>query len=242
MAIEEEPDVGIPEWVVTFGDMMSLLLTFFIMLVSMSEIKDEEKYQAMVESLRRQFGHESSMSSMVPGDNRPRNSRMPSVASMGRAKRAHTMKGGNKVKAPVGENTRVRVVRPGDQVTIGGVVYFNESDAVLSVAAKTQLQIAVGQIQGKPQKIEIRGHTSRKLPGEDSPFEDNWQLAYERCKQTKDFLIELGISPRRIRFGVAADNEPVYLGVDPKELQKNSRVEVVMINERVSDLEGAPGE
>ena len=53
MAIEEEPEPGIPEWVVTFGDMMSLLLTFFIMLVSMSEIKEEERFQAMLESMRR---------------------------------------------------------------------------------------------------------------------------------------------------------------------------------------------
>ena len=46
MAVEQEDDGGgIPEWVVTFGDMMSLLLTFFIMLVSLSEIKEEETYQ-----------------------------------------------------------------------------------------------------------------------------------------------------------------------------------------------------
>ena len=38
---EEESGGGIPEWVVTFGDMMSLLLTFFIMLVSLSEMKDD---------------------------------------------------------------------------------------------------------------------------------------------------------------------------------------------------------
>ena len=48
--MEEEEQAGIPEWVVTFGDMMSLLLTFFIMLVSMSEIKEEKRYQAMVET------------------------------------------------------------------------------------------------------------------------------------------------------------------------------------------------
>ena len=41
MLIEEEPSAGVPEWVVTFGDMMSLLLTFFIMLVSMSEIRQD---------------------------------------------------------------------------------------------------------------------------------------------------------------------------------------------------------
>ena len=74
MAIEEEPEAGIPEWVVTFGDMMSLLLTFFIMLVSMSEMKQDEKFQAVAESFRRQFGHDLSAASLVPGDFRPRNS------------------------------------------------------------------------------------------------------------------------------------------------------------------------
>jgi chemotaxis protein MotB len=40
--MDDEPDeISIPEWVVTFGDMMSLLLTFFILLVSISEIKEE---------------------------------------------------------------------------------------------------------------------------------------------------------------------------------------------------------
>ncbi|MBL4886213.1 MAG: flagellar motor protein MotB, partial [Planctomycetaceae bacterium] len=34
---DDEPP-GVPEWVVTYGDMMSLLLTFFIMLVSLSEV------------------------------------------------------------------------------------------------------------------------------------------------------------------------------------------------------------
>ena len=61
MAMDQEDDSGggIPEWVVTFGDMMSLLLTFFIMLVSLSEIKEEQKYQAMVESMTKRFGYDS---------------------------------------------------------------------------------------------------------------------------------------------------------------------------------------
>ena len=47
MAIEEDPPAGVPEWVVTYGDMMSLLLTFFIMLVSMSKIKEEGTMRAL---------------------------------------------------------------------------------------------------------------------------------------------------------------------------------------------------
>ncbi len=57
MPIEAEEAPGIPEWVVTFGDMMSLLLTFFIMLVSLSEIKEEERFQSMVEEIHQHFGH-----------------------------------------------------------------------------------------------------------------------------------------------------------------------------------------
>jgi chemotaxis protein MotB len=98
MAIEEDEPIGIPEWVVTFGDMMSLLLTFFIMLVSLSEMKEEEKYQAMVDSMKRNFGFDASSVSMVPGDFRPRNSSITKLATMGRAKRKDTMRGATKLK------------------------------------------------------------------------------------------------------------------------------------------------
>ncbi|MEQ8837538.1 MAG: flagellar motor protein MotB, partial [Lacipirellulaceae bacterium] len=92
--MEEEPEPGIPEWVVTFGDMMSLLLTFFIMLVSMSEIKEDEQYQAMVESIREQFGHDMSQASLAPGEIRPRTAQNPSLSEMGRAKKKDTKSGG----------------------------------------------------------------------------------------------------------------------------------------------------
>jgi chemotaxis protein MotB len=237
MAVEEEPEAGIPEWVVTFGDMMSLLLTFFIMLVSMSEIKQEELYQAMVESMRRRFGHDASTVSMVPGHLRPRNSAMKELATMGRSARANMMQGGDKVQAPVGENPRVQMIRPGKHAAVGGVIYFAEDSAELSEENKRQLQIAAKAIAGKPQKIEIRGHTSRLPTAEDAPYRDNWDLAYARCRATMKFLVGLGIDRRRIRLGVASDNEPAHSGIDPIERRKNARVEVFMWDERVQDLD-----
>ncbi|MFN0196532.1 MAG: flagellar motor protein MotB, partial [Planctomycetaceae bacterium] len=50
---EDDAPAGAPEWVVTYGDMMSLLLTFYIMLVSMSEMKDNSngKLRAMMDSM-----------------------------------------------------------------------------------------------------------------------------------------------------------------------------------------------
>ena len=241
MAIEEEPEAGIPEWVVTFGDIMSLLLTFFIMLVSMSEIKEDQLYQAMVDSLRQRFGHEMATTSLAPGKVKPRNSVLAKLASMGRARRKDTMNGGDKVKAPVGEHHTVEVIRPG-QPTRGGLLVFTEGSAVLTDQHKRILQAAAQVIGGKPQKIEIRGHTStRPLPPE-GPYKTHWDLAYARCQVVMEFLVKLGIERKRMRLTAAADNEPKHIGNDPLLLKENPRVEVFMLSQLVGDLEGSGAE
>ncbi len=239
MAVEEEPEPGIPEWVVTFGDMMSLLLTFFIMLVSMSELKEDEKYQAMVESIRRQFGHDMTQASMVPGESRARGAAMPNpIYSMGRSKQMDIKKGGQEVKSITGDHKRVQIVRPGDDSSIGGVIYFAEDAFELTEENKRDLQWIIEQVAGKPQKIEIRGHTTRRPVDKKSDFRDEWDLAYARCRNTMHFLIEQGIDRKRIRLGPAGAGEPIYNGVDPDRLQRNSRVQILMWDERVEDLDG----
>lgn len=229
MEVEDE-DPGIPEWVVTFGDMMSLLLTFFIMLVSMSEIKEEKKFQAMLESMRRQFGSDATIVAALPGDNPPMNSSMQSMASMGRAKRKDIMRGGNKVKAVAGDDNLVRTIRPGKDTTVGGTIFFGEDSAELTDDSRARLREIAQQIAGKPQKVEIRGHTTRKPVAGGG---DHWSLAYERCNNTMTYLIELGLDPRRIRLGSAGAHEPLDTSIDAESRQRNARVEVLMWDEPV---------
>ena len=237
--VEEEEQAGIPEWVVTFGDMMSLLLTFFIMLLSMSELKEEERYQALAESLRQRFGHESSIASLMPGPAMPLNSALAKLASMGRAMRANTMNGGDKVRAPVGDYPRVQAIRPGKDVTVGGVVYFTEGSSQLTQKSKRVLQAAIREIDGKPQKVEIRGHTSARPLPPGSPFRNHWDLAYARCFKVMDFLVKGGINSKRIRLGVAADNERLPADDNPTLQNTDPRVEVYMLSELTEGLDNA---
>ncbi len=239
MAIEEEEPIGIPEWVVTFGDMMSLLLTFFIMLVSLSEMKEEEKYQAMVDSMKRNFGFDASSVSMVPGDFRPRNSSITKLATMGRAKRKDTMRGGDKVQAPSGDNPRVRIVRPGSKTSIGSVIFFPKQTDELSEKAKTILRQLAPSIEGKPQKIEVRGHTLRNPISGSDEFQDNWDLAYRRSRAVMKYMRDVvKIKKSRFRVSVAEANEPMHIGTDISKLRQNARVEIYMLNEVVADLAG----
>jgi chemotaxis protein MotB len=207
----------------------------------MSEVKEEHS-QAIVESLHKQFGHDMSIVASMPGPVPPTNSAIAKMASMGRAQRANTMDGGDKVKAVVGDNPRVRAIRSGDETTLGGVIQFREGSSELTEANKQAL-VAIAQIVGgKPQKLEVRTHTtSRPLPP-DSPYRDHWDLCYARGATVVKFLVDLGIDEKRFRTVQAGSGEPAHIGDDPEKLLENARAEVFLLDELTSDLEGTKEE
>lgn len=240
MKIEEE-EAGIPEWVVTFGDMMSLLLTFFVLLFSMSEVK-QDRSQALIQSLRNQFGHDKSTAAMVPGPVAPMNSAIARLASMGRAQRLNTMNGGDKVKAPVGDHHRVRAIRPADETTLGGVIEFAEGAGELTGEAIKTIEATAAILKGKPQKIDVRGHTSARPLPPDSPYCNHWDLAYSRAYLVLQKLIDCGIAENRLRLTTAGDTEPQYISPTDEQRRKNARVEILMLDELTKDLTGTAEE
>ena len=121
-------------------------------------------------------------------------------------------KGGAENRGPSGDYQRVHTLRPGEQEATGGMVYFSEGSNTLDEKQQQRLQIIAEELGGKPQKIEIRGHTSRRPPPLDAPFRDNWDLAYARCRTVLDYLVSLGLDPKRFRLAVAGENEPVPRG------------------------------
>lgn len=227
---EDEAGPAIPEWVVTFGDMMSLLLTFFIMLVSMSEVKEQEKFQALVESFRQQFGHENAPN-LAPGEYTPRNAEMAALAMMGRAKRANHLNGGDRVRAPVGDNPQVRSMRMGKQSVSGGTVYFEPGSAELTDAHRRDLTIVATQVSGKPQRVAVFGHTSAGPLPPDSGYQDHTDLAYARARAVADFLASAGVERERLRPSSSAQYEPKVRAPDPELQLQNDRVEVVILSE-----------
>lgn len=239
----EDDGGGVPEWIVTFGDMMSLLLTFFIMLVSMSEIRQEEKYQAMVDSIVRRFGYDTSAVSLAPGTAQPRNTAIAKVANDGRARRLNLMQGGDKVQAAVGDSPRVRIIRPGERANIGAVIFFDESSDELDARAQHDLQQLALSLRGKPQKIEVRGHTSGRPLPPGSPWHSHAELAYQRSWHTVRYLVDqLGIDEPRLRISIAGPYEPLSIAADPASQTLNPRVEVFMLDEVVTDLMGTQEE
>ncbi|MBT8374349.1 MAG: hypothetical protein KJN80_05515 [Deltaproteobacteria bacterium] len=63
--LEIEVGEGAPAWVVTFGDLMSLLLCFFVLLLSFSEM-DKAVYKQVAGSLKQAFGVQRKVKTMEP--------------------------------------------------------------------------------------------------------------------------------------------------------------------------------
>jgi len=242
--MDDEPDeIGIPEWVVTFGDMMSLLLTFFIMLVSLSEIKDEEKYQSLVDSMQQQFGYTKTSSIVTPGDSRPRSAEFSVLSTTGRAKKKDTAKGGVPDKAPTGEDPLVRIIRPGQMTAVGSVISFELGSDQLSDANRMALESVAAQLRGKPQKIEVRGHVSAEYAARAIGTDEPVQLGFRRAMVVRNVLIEAhGLSPSRFRISSAGDSEPMHRAGGSIAIARNPRVEVFLLDETVDNLHGTAQE
>ncbi len=242
--MDDEPEeMGIPEWVVTFGDMMSLLLTFFIMLVSLSEIKEEETYQALVDSMQRQFGYTRTLDALTPGDSRPRSTEFSVLATTGRAKKKDTAKGGVPEKAPTGEEPVVRIVRPGQLTAVGSVVFFEFGSDEITKAADGVLKNVAEQLRGKPQKIEVRGHVSSEFAARTEGTDEAVMLGFRRAAAVRRILVEReGIKESRFRISSASDSEPMSRSGRGNALAKNPRVEVFLLDETVEDLRGTADE
>lgn len=233
MAVEEEPAQGIPEWVVTFGDMMSLLLTFFIMLVSLSEVVSTEKYRAVLDALQRYIGYRSGPSA-PHGKHFPLNSLVKKFETLGSFTNEDRGFGGVKTAAVEGRNLRVYRTPEGVPVPVFEPIPFAPGSAELSPEAMARLSAIARELAGKPNKIELRAHAGPPAESGEEAARALVDLTYRRGRRVMDALVELGIERRRMRITSAGDSEPrPKTGDERGEIQ--DRVEVYLLDALADD-------
>lgn len=212
--MEEDDPPGVPAWVVTYGDMMSLLLTFFIMLVSLSEIVAEKKYRAVLTALEKKMGFTTAPA--VPlGENYAANSPVPSPnKTLGAESPEDDGRGGVKSKSVQGDDQRIKVTDEGTPQQVGSFLTFrpqttNDAGAKefhLTGQAEAELFSIVRELRGKPNKIEIRSHVS--APGDNqkgvtAAITDGISRSYNQGHAVFALLENWGIDPERIRITAA---------------------------------------
>ncbi|MHC4876246.1 MAG: OmpA/MotB family protein [Planctomycetota bacterium] len=207
--MEDDGPPGVPEWVVTYGDMMSLLLTFFIMLVSLSEIVDEKKYRAVVDMLDQYLTGYPTAPVTPPGQHHPANSQFDRDRSrMGSKAIQDPGDGGVKTRAAIGEDLRIKVTNEGTPQQVGNALVLTADGAGLTAESESELHRIARRLSGKPNKIEIRAHCSPQLTADGAEDVDPVALTYRRGRDIMKLLVQWGLEEPRIRVTAAADTMP----------------------------------
>ncbi len=229
--IQEDPPPGVPEWLVTYGDLMSLLLTFFILLVSMSELKQEGELRAMLDGIQQRFGATPFMNSGVPGTSLQENSFYNQIKSSGIRSEGGLKKRSKDAEGNIGKHDTVGRINHGTVVTIGGPTMFAPFSAELTPEIRENLDILAEIILSRPNMICIRGHASPEPLPEDSPYKDAFELSFARAQAVADYFIEVKQIPcERMIVSAAGDTEPRLLTRDATALANNHRVDVFLID------------
>ncbi len=218
---KQEPG-GAPKWVVTFADMMSLLLAFFVLLLSFSSIQ-EAKFRELAGSLKGAFGVLESSTAVNVTDAPPR----PSLAtikiqqSVVRRQIEQLVGQADSLGSPVeidGQGGELRI-------KLSERLLFPSGNADLRGGAAPILKSLATILATADGEVDIAGHTDDR-PIHTARYPSNWELSSDRAMAVLRSLERLGISPSRMSATAHGEYQPIAVNDSPANRARNRRVEL----------------
>lgn len=209
LTAESDSTAAAPAWTVTFGDLMALILTFFVLLASLGENVSDEKVQSVMRSMRRQFGQQRAKT--LTNLSKARDERLAWRFEQYRRLRRDLFQ-----REPVNEvSPQPRIAQVVHQAAASDgasvAITFESESMELDDRAKRQLGRLAGEWGEIDDRIEIRayaspnsndGESSESEPRDDTESEQQ-AAAFLRAVATRNFLVEgLGIASHRIRMQI----------------------------------------
>ena len=183
---------AVPLWLITFTDVMALMLTFFVLLYSMS-VPVEEKWREIADSFSSKFNYEEA---------RPNNAGSQDVISIDRIDKSRALSlkylkalvknllKANDVKDVVVFENDKRLV-----ISLPSELLFKSGSAQINLKGKKVLFALGGALSRVKNRIEIAGHTDpRPITGTNGPYRTNWELSLARSASVSVMLRDVGYS------------------------------------------------
>ncbi|HDS30877.1 MAG TPA: hypothetical protein ENN67_07545 [Firmicutes bacterium] len=232
---------GAPLWMVTYGDMMTLLLCFFILLFSFSTL-DVVKFRDVIIELQGAFGVLSGGPMVlnlgdIPAKQITENMSSSTQGSMFQMQQAIQQE----VKEAELENEiETEINERGLLIRFTDTVLFDLGKADIKPEAIPVLRAVANEIRTIPNQIAIEGHTD-PTPIRTFQFPSNWWLSTGRaCAILHWFVEEGGVNPEQLRAAGYSYYRPVAPNDNSRNRSRNRRVDVIIL--RSEDKQMSPGE
>jgi chemotaxis protein MotB len=207
---EEEEEETAPFWMISFSDLMTLLLSFFVLLFSVSSV-EQKKLKEMAEVMDARFmmhgKHSSGNKAPTADPNLPKS----------RYLQAQEASDGAKLKMPPQAEFKTMT---------GTVIVFPSGKDELSKQNRQILTNLAEKLRGSPVLILVKGHATGKEILGSVIYRNVDDLAYTRAYNTREFLISKGLSAANMIIVVAGQYRPLRDDV-LFPLGENSYVEII---------------
>lgn len=234
-------DGGGASWMTTFSDLMSLLLTFFILLFSMSNVSNEKFTQA-AQSLSSSLigGGEGIMDGVIvpfEDDNTGTNETVvPAEELEAPGLDPALIEIYNRVinfveKNDLEDKVIITADPKGVYVNVSNAILFGKESASISREGRSVLK-SVGKLLNQlDNRVVIEGHTD-DIPNAYGQYPTNWELSVGRAVSVLRYLNENEhVDTRRLSAVGYGENQPLAPNNSEENRARNRRVNIVVIYE-----------
>lgn len=245
----QPPAKGAPLWMVTFSDLVTLILVFFILLFSMSQV-DAVKFKAIADSFKERqildfypsiipLDEPATEEPIMPDDGQDEGKQdgdsileqLSLDQLMAEVEKFLEESGLQDIIVATRNERGVILILPED-------VLFPTAEATILTSADPFLNKVGELLEKMPNMIRVEGHTDNR-PISNFRYPSNWELSSARASSVIRHLItghQLD-SSRFIAIGYA-ETRPIVPNDNLENLQKNRRVEILIAEPRtdIDDL------
>ena len=220
---------GLPGWMATFSDLCTLLMTFFVLLLSFSTM-DVIKFKQMAGSVDKAFGYtRKEKGSFEAKATTP----VTIQLSESENKMLDNIEVGDQIKksakeAGLDKDVEIEVNSDGVMMRLKGKVAFPPGKAMLSKKIIPLIAKVAKILREHPAyMLKVLGHTDN-IPIKSSKYDSNWELSSARAVRVIRELVEkYHINPDRLTAIGYGDTRPLVPNNTPENRAKNRRVEFV---------------
>jgi chemotaxis protein MotB len=224
---ESLESAGMMRWLLTYADMITLMLALFIILFAISNIS-AVKFNRLARELSGGFSSTNSINNPPNGGT--------TGSERGRTEDANMAS----VKAQLDKyiaqqnlqsKVQTRYTKQGLVVTLwSDKAYYDSGSADLRLDAKRLLGAVAGQLRNVRNQVRVEGSTDN-VPIATAAYPSNWELSAARATGVTRYLVEHEkIVPTRISFAGYGEFHPRFANDSDVHRQQNRRVDIVILN------------
>lgn len=241
---EKKPPKGSPAWMTTYSDMITLILVFFILLFSMSQI-DVARFEALAESFRNRNIIFENNSSAIDFENtidsatiRDQGEDLEKDNFLGADGLTSNQKSLEELLVEVEgflEQNQLQDVISANRTDQGVVLIlqerllFDSAEADLKPEGEPFLDKVALLLNNIPNYVRVEGHTDNR-PIATRQYPSNWELSGARASSVIRHILASGdYNEQRFIAAGYGDTRPIVPNDSVENLQKNRRVEMVIL-------------